>query len=248
MRKTRKPWRSADGTSRIPTTTASTATTATGCAWPPPAGAHDVSRERCFLREAYSFGIDFFADMSQTIHRGGPVLWVNQDAERYTNEGCGSFVPQCVGNAVHTQAESYLVMSKDVIDEFVSRTGYEGLQADMDEAAAQCPGDNVYKADTIKELAELQGLDAAVFEATVKRYNELCDKAVDEDFNKDAAELCPSRPHRSTSSAKTWRSGPPSGVSTRIARWKSSRRRASLFRACTLPAPTAATSIAKRTR
>ena len=118
------------------------------------AGAHDVSRERCFLREAYSFGIDFFADMSQTIHRGGPVLWVNQDAERYTNEGCGSFVPQCVGNAVHTQAESYLVMSKDVIDEFVSRTGYEGLQADMDEAAAQCPGDNVYKADTIKELAE----------------------------------------------------------------------------------------------
>ena len=65
---------------------------------------------------------------------------------RYTNEGCGSFVPQCVGNAVHTQAESYLVMSKDVIDEFVSRTGYEGLQADMDEAAAQCPGDNVYKA------------------------------------------------------------------------------------------------------
>ncbi len=91
------------------------------------AGAHDVSRERCFLREAYSFGIDFFADMSQTIHRGGPVLWVNQDAERYTNEGCGSFVPQCVGNAVHTQAESYLVMSKDVIDEFVSRTGCDSL-------------------------------------------------------------------------------------------------------------------------
>ena len=80
------------------------------------AGAHDVSRERCFLREAYSYGIDFFADMSQTIHRGGPVLWVNQDAERYTNEGCGSFVPQCVGNAVHTQAASYLVMSKDIID------------------------------------------------------------------------------------------------------------------------------------
>ena len=92
---------------------------------------------------------------------------------------------------MHTQAESYLVMSKDVIDEFVARTGYEGLQADMDEAAAQCPGDNVYKADTIKELAQLQGLDAAVFEATVERYNELCDKAVDEDFNKDAAELVP---------------------------------------------------------
>ena len=147
------------------------------------------------------------------------MLWVNQDAERYTNEGCGSFVPQCVGNAVHTQAESYLVMSKDVIDEFVSRTGYEGLQADMDEAAAQCPGDNVYKADTIKELAELQGLDAAVFEATVKRYNELCDKAVDEDFNKDAAELVPIKTapfYIFRQDMAFWTS---IGVSTRIARW-----------------------------
>lgn len=153
------------------------------------AGAHDVSRERCFLREAYSYGIDFFADMSQTIHRGGPVLWVNQDAERYTNEGCGSFVPQCVGNAVHTQAASYLVMSKDIIDTFVERTGYAGLQADMDDAAKQCPGDNVYKADSIKELAELQGLDADALAATIERYNELCDKAVDEDFNKSAENM-----------------------------------------------------------
>lgn len=153
------------------------------------AGAHDVSRERCFLREAYSYGIDFFADMSQTIHRGGPVLWVNQDAERYTNEGCGSFVPQCVGNAVHTQAQSYLVMSKDIIDEFVSRTGYANLQADMDDAVQQCPGDNVYKADTIKKLAELQGIDGVALEATIERYNALCEKGVDEDFNKDAEQL-----------------------------------------------------------
>lgn len=153
------------------------------------AGAHDVSRERCFLREAYSYGIDFFADMSQTIHRGGPVLWVNQDGERYTNEGCGSFVPQCVGNAVHTQAASYLLMSKDIIDEFVARTGYEGLQADMDTAAEQCPGENVYKADSIEELAELQGLDASTLAAAIERYNELCGKAVDEDFNKAADDL-----------------------------------------------------------
>lgn len=155
------------------------------------AGAHDVSRERCFLREGYSYGINFFADMSQTIHRGGPVLWVNQDAERYTNEGCGSFVPQCVGNAIHTQAASYQVMSQDIIDEFVARTGYEALQADMDDAVAQCPGDNVYKADTLAELAELQGIDPEMLEATVARYNELCAKGVDDDFNKGAENLIP---------------------------------------------------------
>ncbi|MDE8702168.1 FAD-dependent oxidoreductase [Adlercreutzia equolifaciens] len=153
------------------------------------AGAHDVSRERCFLREAYSFGIDFFADMSQTIHRGGPELYVNQDGERYTNEGCGSFVPQCVGNAVHTQPQSYMVLSKDIIDTFVERSGYEGLQADMDDAAAQCPGDNIYKADTIEELAKLQGLEPAMLKASVDRYNELCDKGVDEDFNKASEDM-----------------------------------------------------------
>lgn len=155
------------------------------------AGAHDVSRERAFLREAYSYGIDFFADMSQTIHRGGPELYVNQDGERYTNEGCGSFVPQCVGNAVHTQPQSYMVLSKDIIDEFVKRSGYQQLQADMDDAAAQCPGDNIYKADTIEELAKLQGLDPATLQATVDRYNELCAKGVDEDFNKDAKDMVP---------------------------------------------------------
>lgn len=153
------------------------------------AGAHDVSRERCFLREPFSFGIDFFAPMSQTIHRGGPVLWVNQDAERYVSEDCGAFVPQCNGNAVHSQAASYMVLSQDVIDEFVKRSGYESLQADMDEAVAQCPGDNVYKADTVEELARLQGLDGAALAATVARYNELCAQASDDDFNKSAANM-----------------------------------------------------------
>lgn len=155
------------------------------------AGANDVSRERCFLREAYSYGIDFFATMSQTIHRGGPVLWVNEDAERYTNENCGHFVPQCVGNAVHTQGASYQVMSQEIIDYFVAANDYSKLSTDLDEAADACPGDNFYKAETIAELAEKQGLDAAALEATVARYNELCDKGEDDDFDKEAEFMIP---------------------------------------------------------
>ena len=155
------------------------------------AGANDVSRERCFLREAYSFGIDFFAIMSQTIHRGGPVLWVNEDAERYTNENCGHFVPQCVGNAVHTQGASYQVLSQEIVDYFMVANDYPELPADLDEAAEACPGENFYKADTIAELAEKQGLDAAALEATVARYNELCDKGEDDDYDKEAEFLIP---------------------------------------------------------
>lgn len=155
------------------------------------AGANDVSRERCFLREAYSFGIDFFAVMPQTIHRGGPVLWVNEDAERYTNENCGHFVPQCVGNAVHTQSTSYQVLSQEIVDYFMAANDYPELPADLDEAAQACPGENFYKADTIAELAEKQGLDAAALEATVARYNELCDKGEDDDYDKEAEFLIP---------------------------------------------------------
>ena len=129
--------------------------------------------------------------MSQTIHRGGPVLWVNEDAERYTNENCGHFVPQCVGNAVHTQSTSYQVLSQEIVDYFMAANDYPELPADLDEAAQACPGENFYKADTIAELAEKQGLDAAALEATVARYNELCDKGEDDDYDKEAEFFIP---------------------------------------------------------
>lgn len=42
-----------------------------------------------------------------------------------------------------------------------------------------------YKADTLDDLAKQLGLDAEKLKAVVKRYNELCDKGVDEDFYKN---------------------------------------------------------------
>ncbi len=44
----------------------------------------------------------------------------------------------------------------------------------------------IVKADTIEELAEGIGVPAENLRATVDRYNELCDKGVDEDFGKPA--------------------------------------------------------------
>lgn len=43
-----------------------------------------------------------------------------------------------------------------------------------------------YTANTIEELCAQTGLDAKVVKATLDRYNELCDKGVDEDFHKPA--------------------------------------------------------------
>lgn len=46
--------------------------------------------------------------------------------------------------------------------------------------------DSTIKAESVSELAEELGMDKAVLEATINRYNELCDKGVDEDFGKPA--------------------------------------------------------------
>lgn len=49
--------------------------------------------------------------------------------------------------------------------------------------------ENSIQASSLEELAELTGMDKDTFVATVERYNELCDKGVDEDFGKRADHL-----------------------------------------------------------
>ncbi len=151
------------------------------------AGALDVSRQRGFLREPFSYGIDFFASMTQSIHRGGPVLWVNQDAQRYCNENCGAITPGNNSNAVHTQKTSYLIIDQGIIDTIVANG--TDIQGQVDEAVAANPANNIYKADTIAELAEKIGLDAEALVATVDHYNEMCDNGDDEDFDKPADKM-----------------------------------------------------------
>lgn len=151
------------------------------------AGGADVSRERCFLREPYSHGINFFGSMTQAIHRGGPFLWVNEDADRYVNECCGAITPGNNSNAVHSQRKSFLIFDSSVLEALAKNV--ENLVEDVEEAVAKCPSNNIYKADTIEELAEKVGLDPAALRETVDRYNELCRKGVDEDFNKPADKM-----------------------------------------------------------
>jgi hypothetical protein len=48
---------------------------------------------------------------------------------------------------------------------------------------------HLQQADTLEELGTKLNIPADVFAATVKRYNEMADKGVDEDFYKDAYRL-----------------------------------------------------------
>lgn len=51
--------------------------------------------------------------------------------------------------------------------------------------------DSTVSADSIEELAKLIDVDPATLKATVDRYNELCEKGVDEDFGKPADKMYP---------------------------------------------------------
>ena len=72
----------------------------------------------------------------------------------------------------------------------------EGLKTYMPEDEGEKTGVfpglvNTYVADTLEELAEKVGIDAAGLAATVERYNELCELGADEDFGKPAQYLVP---------------------------------------------------------
>ena len=110
--------------------------------------------------------------------------------------------------------ESGLIVSEDglrVVDEYTYQSHVAQALADADSTcgfyiAAKKDGyavepypmiqwgvtmEHVPHAATIGELAGLIGVDAAALEATVARYNELCAKGVDEDFNKPAQYMIP---------------------------------------------------------
>lgn len=126
--------------------------------------------------------------MSQNL-RGGPLLWVNQDAERYCNENCGGFTPGNNSNAVHTQQKSYLIFDTAIKNSINSRV--VNFSEDVENAVKECPGENIYKADTYEELATKIGLNPEKLTGTINRYNLLCSTGVDEDFNKPGELLKP---------------------------------------------------------
>lgn len=107
-------------------------------------------------------------------------LWnrmvVNSQAERFFNEG---YMPyQCTVELSRTEDGVAWALGDSTF-----------AQADLLEAAVD--GVEVVKGDTVEELAEAMGVDAAALKASMERYNAACAAGVDEDFGKDVAYLTP---------------------------------------------------------
>ncbi|MDR1421924.1 MAG: FAD-dependent oxidoreductase [Coriobacteriales bacterium] len=151
------------------------------------AGGEDVSRFRAFLRDPYIYGVTWNTMFSHIINNGGPELWINQDGERYVNEDCGIGTRDCYANAVRSQQRSWFILDQAQAERFAIIA--DTFLADLDAAVASNPDNNIFKRDTIEELATAAAFDPAALKATVDRYNELCHLGVDEDFSKPADKM-----------------------------------------------------------
>lgn len=108
------------------------------------------------------------------------ILLVGGNSKRLTAEDnfCFEFTKE---NWNLGYNEGYAIVDQEFMDTYP--IFYEQM------TTKNVPSDNkpfAYSGTTAKDLAEPLGLDADVLQETIDRYNELCDKGIDEDFNKDS--------------------------------------------------------------
>lgn len=152
------------------------------------AGAEDVSRVRTYLIKLHIDPLFFYSQTIMYIHQKGLTLWVNGNGERYANELCGEHVAAFFTNAKMSQEKTFSVFDTAFIER--NRVNAPDIDKDLEDLL-NGDGNNVFRADTIEELAEKVGMDPTILSANVARYNELCAKGCDDDFAKPADHMIP---------------------------------------------------------
>lgn len=130
-----------------------------------------------------------------------PYLWVNRVGERIANEkwttmdqtykvgiNQNDFVYFNIidSSAVHRmETEGFMCDPRTVLG---SKEPVENMAEELE---AGVDAENVFKGETISELAEAAGIDSAGLESTVARYNDMCVAGEDDQFYKPADYLLP---------------------------------------------------------
>lgn len=120
-------------------------------------------------------------------------VWVDKNAKRIVNEATADSAER---TGTWNKAENntvYMLLNEDIMalteSTVLNFGGYACALPDKGNQALAMlaeEGKLVWKADTIREVAEMGGLDPAALEATVERYNGFCETGVDEDFGRTA--------------------------------------------------------------
>lgn len=153
-------------------------------------GGVDERAKRCVMREPGTKGADFESALGALgIRNGGPVVFVNQKGERFTDENCIVKNQAYACNSVLSQTKSYVLMNEAVMKQIDETIPPISDSLSVAAAAGMESGAGVYKADTLEELAKAINVPADTLASEMKHYNELCASGHDTDFGKDASVL-----------------------------------------------------------
>ena len=131
------------------------------------------------------------------------ALWVNCHGKRYCNEGFGDIVLAAMAGAKEPQGKIFTVFNDtirtDLTYQAPGHMAVDIMQGAIDggDAGYEVTGMStvtVYAGEDAQQLGQrlgFTGTDLENFVATVARYNELCEKGVDEDFAKEPVLLRP---------------------------------------------------------
>lgn len=132
-----------------------------------------------------------------------PCLWVNKYGRRFTNEVIGLNFGNA-GDLIAAQPDAmyWAILDKSFIDKLVNNGNEVGLgiyvrnyeklvnlPVEIEADAANDERTNVYKGDTIEELAKKIGVEPSVLKAEVEEYNGFAAEGVDKKFRKRAVDL-----------------------------------------------------------
>ncbi len=145
-----------------------------------------------------------FADIPEMMVNDWDGVFLNPEGRRFVNEA-GVWAGKHNNGSLY-----YTLWSKDLLDHvdangfsvnfsgnflttssmtagvFPLMTGVKDMGADLYGLMEECVDTgNALKADSLEELAALAGMDPAVLQETVERYNAACEAGVDEDFGKE---------------------------------------------------------------
>ena len=133
-----------------------------------------------------------------------PDLWVGPDGRRFIDEG-QTFYDSSIGNANARYKEGYSFsifddsilqrlqehgIDKNIASDYFPGSKLTGFDKEFEDALEK-GSDDVFKADSIEELATKIGIEAVVLKATVQEYNSFCAKGHDDLFAKNPKYLRP---------------------------------------------------------
>jgi len=147
-------------------------------------------------------GFDFNSPLGVCVGMQPTNLWVNQDAVRFIDESIVSSLAAC-NTAVEIQGNVFSILDQDGINKYAAggcQTHYSGFAdkfignpisglADALEEYRNLP--DVFHAQTIPELAKKMGVDPAVLENTIERYNGFARSGTDAEWGKKASNIWP---------------------------------------------------------